>query len=241
MDRGVTMLGGPIEYLGPASIARSPYQLTPEQTRMVFDIKGWTKIVAFHTRNVPHRGHEHVIANACERSNADGVLIHPVIGPKKSGDFTPEAIMGAYERLISARFPNSLLAAFSTYSRYSGPREAVFTALCRKNFGCTHFVLGRDHTGVGGFYSANQNKELFDSLGEIGITPVFFDTVYYSEEQDAMIESDVPDEKHLRTLSGTMIRQMLGENQPVPTWCMREEVSSWLLEMRKAKQPLFVE
>ncbi len=240
-DRGVTLLGGPIEYLGPASIARSPYQLTPEQTRMVFDIKGWTKIVAFHTRNVPHRGHEHVIANACERSNADGVFIHPVIGPKKSGDFTPEAIMGAYERLISARFPNSLLAAFSTYSRYCGPREAVFTALCRKNFGCTHFVLGRDHTGVGSFYAANHNKDLFDSLGDIGIIPVFFDTVYYSEAKDAMIESDIPDEKDLRAISGTMIRQLLGENQTVPPWCMREEVSSWLLEMRKAKQPLFVE
>lgn len=241
MDRGVTLLGGPIEYLGPASIARSPYQLTPEQTRTVFDIKGWTKIVAFHTRNVPHRGHEHVIANACERSNADGVLIHPVIGPKKSGDFTPEAIMGAYERLISARFPNSLLAAFSTYSRYCGPREAVFTALCRKNFGCTHFVLGRDHTGVGDFYAANNNKELFDSLGDIGIAPVFFDTVYYSEEQDAMVESSTSDDEHLRSISGTMIRELLCDNRPVPPWCMREEVSGWLQEMQKAKQPLFVD
>lgn len=241
MNRGVTLLGGPIEYLGPASIARSPYQLTPEQTRMLFEIKGWSKIVAFHTRNVPHRGHEHVIANACERSNADGVLIHPVIGPKKSGDFTPEAIMGAYERLISERLPNSLLAAFSTYSRYCGPREAVFTALCRKNFGCTHFVLGRDHTGVGNFYAANQNKDLFDKLGDIGITPVFFDTVYYSEEQDAMVESATPAENHLRSISGTMIRKLLSEGQPVPNWCMREEVSDWLLELREAKQPLFVD
>lgn len=241
MERGVSVLGGPIEYLGPASIARSPYQLTPEQTRMVFDIKGWSKIVAFHTRNVPHRGHEHVIANACERSNSDGVFIHPVIGPKKPGDFTPEAVMGAYERLISARFPNSLLAAFSTYSRYCGPREAVFTALCRKNFGCTHFVLGRDHTGVGNFYGPNENRELFESLGDIGITPVFFDTVYYSEEDDAMVESDIPDEKRLRSISGTMIRQLLDKDQPVPPWCMREEVSDWLQEMRQAKQPLFVE
>ena len=240
-DRGITLLGGPIEYLGPASIARSPYQLTPEQTRALFEIKGWSKIVAFHTRNVPHRGHEHVISHACERSNADGVLIHPVIGPKKSGDFTPEAIMGAYERLISSRLPNALLAAFSTYSRYCGPREAVFTALCRKNFGCTHFVLGRDHTGVGNFYAPNNNKDLFESLGDIGIAPVFFDTVYYSEEQDTMIESEVADQKHLRSISGTMIRELLGENQPVPTWCMREEVSGWLQEMQKAEQPLFVD
>lgn len=241
MQRGMTMLGGPIEYLGPASIARSPYQLTPAQARMVFDIKGWSKIVAFHTRNVPHRGHEHIIANAAERSNADGIFIHPVIGPKKAGDFTPEAIMGAYERLISARFPNAILAAFSTYSRYCGPREAVFTALCRKNYGCTHFLLGRDHTGVGDFYSPNQNKELFDSLGDIGITPVFFDTVYFSKKTGHMVESAEGASDQRQSISGTMIRDLLCQDKPVPDWCMNKDISSWLLEMRKAGEELFVE
>ena len=171
-------------------MTRSPYELTPAQTRMIFDVKGWSKIVAFHTRNVPHRGHEHIIAHACERCHADGVLIHPAIGPKKPGDFSADAILGAYERLIRLAYPNALLAAFGTYSRYCGPREAVFTALCRKNFGCTHFVLGRDHTGVGDFYAPHQNRELFESLGDIGITPVFFDTVYFSDEAGDTVESD---------------------------------------------------
>jgi len=240
MSRGVCMLGGPIEYLASASVARSPYQLTPEQTRMVFDIKGWSRIVAFHTRNVPHRGHEHVIANACERSNADGVLIHPVVGPKKVGDFLPEIILGSYERLISSAFPNAQLAAFSTYSRYCGPREAVFTALCRKNFGCTHFVLGRDHTGVGDFYQADENQKLFESLGDMGITPVFFDTVYHCEKENTTVESRVPNQEKFRAISGTMIRELLEQGKPIPEWCMRKEISDWLLEMQKSGHPLFV-
>lgn len=241
LSRGRVFLGGPLEYLGPASIKRSPYQLTPEQTRTIFDIKGWTKIVAFHTRNVPHRGHEHVIANACNRANADGILIHPVIGPKKTGDFQTDIILGAYDQLVTIAYPQALLAAFSTYSRYSGPREAVFTALCRKNFGCTHFVLGRDHTGVGSFYAADQNRELFDSLGDMGITPVFFDTVSYSEKLDQTVETADPNETDHKSISGTMIRDLLAQQQPVPSWCMREEISEWLLEQQRNGHALFVE
>jgi ATP sulfurylase len=240
LSRGVTLLGGPIEYLGPPSVARSPYQLTPAQTRMIFDIKGWTKIVAFHTRNVPHRGHEHVISHACERANADGILIHPVIGPKKKGDFTPQAVMGAYEKLISARIPNALLAAFSTYSRFCGPREAVFTALCRKNFGCTHFVLGRDHTGVGGYYAPHENRALFESLGDIGITPVFFDSVYYSDAVNATVEAAALSDG-LREISGTAVRQALVQSQTVPDTYMDRDISDWLLEQQAAGVELFID
>jgi ATP sulfurylase len=239
VSRGATLLGGPIEYLGPASVARSPYQLTPQQTRMIFDIKGWTKIVAFHTRNVPHRGHEHVISHACERANADGILIHPVIGPKKKGDFTPHAVMGAYEQLISARVPNALLAAFSTYSRFCGPREAVFTALCRKNFGCTHFVLGRDHTGVGGFYGPSENRDLFELLGDIGISPVFFDSVYFSEVCNSTVEAAASSEE-LREISGTSVRRALTQSETIPDWCMDGDIANWLHEQRAAGIDLFI-
>jgi ATP sulfurylase len=239
MSRGLTLLGGPLEYLGPATVSRSPYELTPAQTRMIFDIKGWSKIVAFHTRNVPHRGHEHIIARACERCHADGVLIHPAIGPKKPGDFSADAILGAYERLIRLAFPNALLAAFGTYSRYCGPREAVFTALCRKNFVCTHFVLGRDHTGVNGFYAPHLNRELFESLGDIGITPVFFDTVYFSDEQGATVEANGKT-AGLHEISGTRIRELLANKESVPAWCMRSEVSQWLVDESNAGKPLFV-
>ncbi len=241
MSRGDVFLGGPLEHLKNASISRSPYQLTPEQTRTIFEIKGWTKIVAFHTRNVPHRGHEHVIANACDRANADGIMIHPVIGPKKDGDFQTNIILGAYDKLVALAYPQALLAAFSTYSRYSGPREAVFTALCRKNFGCTHFVVGRDHTGVGNFYTANQNRELFESLGDMGISPVFFDTVQYSPKLDQTVESSEQSDPEHKQISGTMIRDLLVRQQEVPDWCMRKEISDWLLEQQRSGSALFVE
>jgi len=163
-----------------------------------------------------------------------------VTGPKKAGDFRTDAILGAYEKLISLAYPQALLATFSTYSRYSGPREAVFTALCRKNFGCTHFVLGRDHTGVGNFYAPNENFDLFESIGDLGITPVFFDTVYYSQKQKKTVESSKPDEADFKSISGTMIRDLLDDGKPVPDWCMRNEISEWLLEKQSGGDALFI-
>jgi ATP sulfurylase len=239
LNRGQTMLAGPIEIVRSAAVPRSPYELTPAQTRTIFDVKGWTKIVAFHTRNVPHRGHEHVITHVCERCNADGILIHPVVGSKKPGDFSSHAVLGAYERLIEAAVPNALLAAFATYSRFAGPREAVFTALCRKNFGCTHFVIGRDHAGVGNFYKPHENRALIESLGDIGITPVFFDAVYFSDRDGTTVEA-AEKSADLREISGTLVRELLASRQGVPAWCMRDELSSWLVDQQAAGSPLFL-
>jgi ATP sulfurylase len=173
-ERGLTLLGGPIEYLGASSASRSPYELTPTQTRMIFDVKGWTKVVAFHTRSAPHAAHEHIIGQAYERSHADGVLIHPAIGPQNAVGFSDDSVLSEYEQLIRTTFPNALLAAFANYSRYAGPRETVFNALCRKNFGCTHFVVGDEAGDADGFDAADATRALFGSLGDIGITPVFF-------------------------------------------------------------------
>ncbi len=238
-SRGLTLLGGAIEPLASAATTRSPYELTPVQTRMLFDVKGWTKIVAFHTRNVPHRGHEHLIANACERSNADGVLIHPAIGPKRPGDFSGGVVLSAYERLVRLAFPHALLAAFGTYQRHSGPREVVFAALCCKNFGCTHFVLGRDPAEPGSIDQSRQERELFERLGDVGITPVYFDTVYFSDAEGATVEqTDRAD--GLREISGTQIKSLLASHENVPAWCMRDELSSWLVDERNAGMPLFV-
>lgn len=238
-NRGLTLLGGPIEYLGGTSTMRSPYELTPAQTRMIFDLKGWTKIVAFHTRNVPHLAHEHIIARACERCHADGVLIHPSVGPKQSGDFSSDVVIGAYERLIRVAFPHALLSAFSTYSRFAGPREAVFSALCRKNFGCTHFVVGRDHADLNGFYAPELTRQLFESLGDIGITPVYFETVYFSDTDGETVES-TRESNGLREISGTQVRQLLANQEIVPAWCMRSDVSQWLVNERSAGMELFV-
>ncbi len=234
VNRGLTFLGGPLEYLSPASITRSPYELTPAQTRMIFDIKGWNKVVAFHSDDLPHRGHEYVITRACERCHADGILLHPAIGPNyPTGERSPDTILGAYERLIRFGFPSALLAAFRVYSRYSGPREAAFAALCHKNFGCTHFVLGRVGSEANDRGRPYWNREFFESLGDLGITPVIFDTVYFSEAEQAAIESHQKT-ADLREISERQIRTFLAAGKAVPSWCMREELSQWLTDERSA-------
>jgi sulfate adenylyltransferase len=238
VSRGLTLLGGPVEPLATSASTRSPFELTPVQTRMLFDIKGWTKIVGFHSRNVPHRGHEHLITHACERSNADGVLIQPAIGPKQAGQFSNEVVLAAYERLIRVAFPSALMAALGTYQRHSGPRETVFASLCSKNFGCTHFVLGRDQADSAGIDSSRADRELFESLGDIGIAPVFFDSVYFSDVDRATVEGDRPVDG-LRELSGTQVRKLVANRENVPDWCMRDELSSWLATTQNTGIPLF--
>lgn len=235
---GLTLVGGPIEYLSPPS-SRSPYELTPAQTRMIFDIKGWSRIVAFHVESAPHLAHEHIIERARERSRADGILIQPAIGVKNPGEFAANALIGSYERLIQLSFPGALLAAFATYSRFAGPRETVFNALCRKNFGCTHFVVGSDHGLANEFYPEAATRELFQSLGDIGITPVYFDTVYFSDESGTTVESG-SGALGLHEISGARIRQLLSTDQNIPTSYMRGELADWLISVRKSGTPLFV-
>jgi ATP sulfurylase len=240
-ERGSTVLGGPVEQVTPLENEWSHYNLTPAKTRMIFGMKGWSKIVAFHTRNVPHKGHEHVIRQGLERSNADGLLIHPVIGPKKPGDFLPEVILGVYDRLIEETLPGALLGAFMTYPRYAGPREAVFTALCRKNFGCTHFIIGRDHAGVGKFYANSTAQGLVESLGgDLGIDLVFFDPVSYSQSKDAYVEDSQPSDDY-KSISGSFVRDSLRNGDPLPSWCVSETASTWLQNHLKSGAPMFVE
>lgn len=236
---GDVAIGGPIRLNGAAPSI--PFGMSPSQTRRIFDIKGWTKVVAFHTRNVPHAGHEHLIRHSIERANADGILIHPVAGPKRTGDFRAEVIFGAYQTLVESGHPNSVLAAFRTYSRFAGPREAVFTALCRKNFGCTHFVLGRDHAGAGGFYSADDNQRMFDDLGDLGITPVFFDAVGYSPDLSTTVEECDPrvSDGELQAISGTKVRDLLVEGAEIPEWLMNPAVSDFLGRQKASGAALF--
>lgn len=173
IDRGLTVLGGPIEYLGAASEIRSPYELTPAQIRAIFDIKGWTKVVAFHASTSPSVEEEQIISQAYDHCRADGILIHPLSDTSLADGPSAGTRIGVYEQLLRRAFPHSLLAAFNSYPRHAGPREAVFNALCRKNFGCTHFVVGSKDEVDRAFYAVGANRNLFESLGDIGITPVF--------------------------------------------------------------------
>ncbi len=239
---GEYVIAGEIIFQNYESTLNSPYFLTPKQTRIIFDIKGWSRIVAFHTRNVPHKAHEFLMNEAMNRTNADGLFIQPVVGPKKKGDFVSEVILGSYDILIEKYMKGALLAAFSTYSRYSGPREAIFTALCRKNYGCTHFIIGRDHTGVGNYYKHITNNELFDHVGDIGIEIVYFNQVGFSTDLNKIIElNDSSDEREIKSISGTEIRNALMNDKQIQKVFIRKVISDYLKLKIKNNEPVFID
>ena len=240
LARGNHFLSGDVTLIRPLPLPYRRYDLTPAQLRMIFSHKGWTRVVGFHSRNLVHRGHEAVQLAALERSHADGLLVNPVIGNTKRGDFLPQLILAGYQTMLDyGLYPPGkvVLASFITYPRFAGPREAVFTALCRKNMGCSHFIVGRDHTGVGGFYGANDSKALFYELGDIGIEPIFFDTIGYDEKGERYV--DLSACKTATPISGTEIRQALREGEALPNWMMRIEVQDVIRAQQKMNGPLF--
>jgi len=242
LARGNHFLSGDVTPIRPLPLPYRRYDLTPAQLRMIFSHKGWTRVVGFHSRNLVHRGHEAVQLAALERTHADGLLINPVIGNTKRGDFLPRLILDGYQAMLDyGLYPPGkvVLASFITYPRFAGPREAVFTALCRKNMGCSHFIVGRDHTGAGGFYGANDSKALFDELGDIGIEPIFFDTIGYDARGERYV--DLSACKTATPISGTEIRQALREGEALPSWMMRPEVQEVIRAEQMMNGPLFQE
>ena len=237
-------LAGKIEIFRRRNSLTLAHELTPAQMRKLFLEKDWANIAAFHTRNVPHRGHEYLQKQVLQAGNCDGLLIHPVVGPKKAGDFSAQCLIGAYEILIERFFApdQAVLAAFPTFSRYAGPREAVFTALCRKNYGCSHFVVGRDHAGVGNYYSPSSSQEIFNTMPDIGIQIIPVSEVVYSESSKAFYFSDLfPDDPaQKRTLSGTAAREAFLTNSSPPDWLMRREISDYIRSLATKGEGIFV-
>lgn len=239
---GEYFVGGEIELVRRRETRFKEYEFTPQQTRIIFEHKEWSKVAAFHTRNVIHRAHEYLQMSALERYHLDGLLLHPIIGPKKPNDFKPDVILKSYQLMIDHFYPKDkvVLGAFSAYSHYAGPREAVFTALCRKNFGCSHFILGRDHTGVKNYYISDESHRLFDKLGDIGITPIFFSTVYYCKKCKTHVEKCSHGQKESLHISGTQIRRMFLEGCQPPAWVLRKRISSFILDKLSRSQKVFV-
>jgi len=239
---GDRLIGGAVTLVEALPSQFPGEMLSSLQTRYLFSHKGWSRVVGFHTRNVAHRVHEYLQLSALQQTHADGIFINPVIGPKKAGDFVPNVILESYRRLIeSGVYPAGkvVMSGFATYSRFSGPREAVFTALCRKNMGCSHFIVGRDHTGVGDFYGPEETRALFDSLDDLGVQPIFFPAIGYNHDREHY--EPLGDAAVAEPISGTQVRAALKNGADIPDWFMRTEIQDLLRGEIEHGRPVFAE
>lgn len=224
---GDLLIGGPVDLLAPIGDRFASYLLGPAETRVLFRLRGWRTVVGFQTRNVPHIGHEYVQKTAL--SFTDGLFINPVIGRKKAGDFKDEVILETYASLMQHYFlrERAVLGIFRTEMRYAGPREAVFHAIVRKNFGCTHFIVGRDHAGVGTFYGPYDAHVIFEEFPDLAVVPLFFTAFFYCMKCESVAnEKTCPhgDEHHVQ-FSGTRLRKALEGGDPQSARLVRPEVA----------------
>tara|TARA_Y100000310_G_scaffold156270_1_gene155699 strand:- start:5831 stop:6892 length:1062 start_codon:yes stop_codon:yes gene_type:complete len=207
--------------------------LEPSQTKSIIKKKKWKKIVGFHTRNPPHRAHEYL--HKCSLENSDGLLIHPVLGTKKKGDFTNSAILSGYEAYIENYLPkeNLILTPLLINSRYAGPKEAIFTAIVRRNYGCTHFIVGRDHTGVKNFYGEYDSQKIFDKLPDLNIKILKFDEPFFCKHCNQITTKKTckcTSNFHIK-ISGTKIRKTIQEKKSLPDYIIRKEVLKTLIKI----------